>query len=201
VREKVLKEKKHIEELLNTLPLETRPSVSQISEFIKQTQILNKALIVNVMIDKIEKQASKGSSIKCLFIIEELIKNKIEGFEDLFKSKLPVFRALKQTLNYKAVEIIDKIISMLEEENCFKGLEIRNKKNLNDSTSNKLPKISQNDTNNLLIFSDEIKNNDNDKILMNVLSNDNINVTEEPPKKGFWFIKGNPAETSKKRNK
>ena len=88
-------------------------------DFIKRLKSLNKDIITDILFEKMNEFIEKGEDsdikllIKCLYMVEEILNNKIEGYDLIFKNRLDMFDNLSSGDNKKVVEVSTNIINIL----------------------------------------------------------------------------------------
>jgi hypothetical protein len=101
---------------LNAKGVTLKPSEVILKDFIKRLRTLNKDTITDILFEKmnefIESEEIKLLT-KCLYMIEEILSNKIEGYDIVFKNKLDLFENLLNGDNKKIIELSNNIISTL----------------------------------------------------------------------------------------
>jgi hypothetical protein len=80
---------------------------------------LDKDIITDILFQKIDEFLEIGDMenvkmlIKCLYMIEEIISNKIDGYENIFKTKIDLFENLASVDNKKVKDIANNILNTL----------------------------------------------------------------------------------------
>ncbi len=101
---------------MNAKGVTLKPSEVILKDFIKRLRTLNKDTITDILFEKmnefIESEEIKLLT-KCLYMIEEILSNKIEGYDIVFKNKLDLFENLLNGDNKKIIELSNNIISTL----------------------------------------------------------------------------------------
>ncbi len=101
---------------MNAKGVTIKPSEVILKDFIKRLRSLNKDIITDILFEKmnefIESEDVKLLT-KCLYMIEEILTNKIEGYEVIFKNKLELFENLLNGDNKKIIELSNNIIATL----------------------------------------------------------------------------------------
>ncbi len=88
-------------------------------DFIKRLKTLNKDIVTDILFEKMIHFIEKGEDsdmkllIKCLYMIEEILNNKIEGYDIIFNSRLDLFDNLSSCDNKKVVELSTNVINFL----------------------------------------------------------------------------------------
>ncbi len=108
-----------------------KPNEVILKDFLRKLKTLNKDTITDILFEKINEFIETGDAndtkilLKCLYIIDEILNNKIEGYEQILKNKLDLFENLSNGDNKKIIEISTNIV------NTLSGNKNKSNKNIN----------------------------------------------------------------------
>lgn len=101
---------------MNAKGVTLKPSEVILKDFIKRLRTLNREIITDILFEKMNEFIESDEAkllTKCLYMIEEILVNKIEGYEIIFKNKVDVFENLTSGDNKKVCEVSSNIICIL----------------------------------------------------------------------------------------
>ncbi len=116
-------ENKLISDVINAKGVTMKPSEIILKDFIKRLKTLNRDIISDILFERIcefsesEDNNDMKNLIKCLYMIEEILINKIEGYEQLLKNKIEIFENLTSHSNKKVMELSTNIVNTLNGNN------------------------------------------------------------------------------------
>jgi hypothetical protein len=104
---------------LNAKGVTLKPSEYILKDFIKRLNTLNRDIVTDILLEKMNEFIESGDEsdikllIKCLYMVEEILNNKIEGYDKIFKNRLDIFENLSNGDNKKVVEVSTNIVNIL----------------------------------------------------------------------------------------